>query len=44
MGNSRGGYQKVCSDCETYGLLDYFKWGMVQEVTIKCVRIVRYTD
>ena len=35
---------KMCSDCETCGLLNHCKWKMIEEVTRKCVRIVRHTD
>ena len=33
---------KMCLDCETCGLLNHCK--MIEEVTRKCVRIVRHTD
>ena len=35
---------KMSSDSETCGLLNHFKKGIVQDVNIKCVRIVRDTN
>ena len=34
---------KMCSDCESCGLLNHCKQKMIEEVTRKCVRIVRHT-
>ena len=33
---------KMCSDCETFGLLNHCKQKMTEEVTRKCVWIVRH--
>ena len=35
---------KMCSDRETCGLLNHCKYKMMEEVSRKCVRIVRHTD
>ena len=35
---------KMCSDCETCGLLNHCKYKIIEEVTRKCVRIVRHVD
>ena len=35
---------QMCSDCKIYGLLNHCKWKMIEEVTRKCIRIVRHTD
>ena len=35
---------KICSDCETCVLLNQCTQKMIEEVTRKCVRIVRHAD
>ena len=34
----------MCSDCETCRLLNHCKEKMIEEVTRKCVRIVKHAD
>ena len=35
---------KICSNCETYGLLNHFNYKMTEGVTRNCGRIVRHAD
>ena len=35
---------KMCSEYETYGLMNHCKEKMIEQVTRNCVQIVRYTD
>ena len=35
---------KMCSNCEAFGLLNHCKQKMLEEVSRKCVRIVRHMD